>query len=94
MIEVEARQSFEHSGSRKRGDRFEVSEAQAKGLERAGLVRVLGDGPTKENPSTAAGAKLSASPAAPASPKKTAKPSEDGVKRKRGRPKKEVVASS
>lgn len=93
MIEVEALQSFEHSGPKKRGQRFEVSESHAKGLERALLVKVLGAGSTTANPSTAAGAKSSASPVVQASPQTTASPSDNGEMplRKRGRQRKVKV---
>lgn len=94
MVQVEALQSFEHSGTRRRGDRFNVSEAHAKGLERARLVRVLGEGPTPGNPSTAVGAKSSASPAAQASRQTTVKKSGSGAMKKAARKKKGSEASS
>lgn len=83
MKEVHALQSFDHDGPRKRGDRFAVSAKHAEQLERAGLVRLLDDGPTPKNPSTADGAKSSASPAAQASRQATAKPSKRGGRKKK-----------
>ncbi|WP_128422661.1 hypothetical protein [Delftia tsuruhatensis] len=72
MKEVEALMGFTHNGSYRRGDRFRVPEPQAEALKRKGLVRVLADEPSEENPTAAAGQKSSASPAAPASQKPTA----------------------
>lgn len=91
MIKVEALQSFEHSGARKPGDRFQVSDRHAADLSRRGMVRVL-DGKLADPP-PAGGEPSSASPAAPASPQTTAKPSGAGGK-KRGRKKKAPEASS
>jgi len=79
--EVEALSGFEHGARRIRGERFSVSAQHAADLERAGLVRVLGDGPTAENPSTADGATSSASPADQASPQTIATPSKRGGKK-------------
>lgn len=90
MIEVEALQSFEHSASRKRGERFEVSERVSTELARRGLVRIIA---AQTHPPQAAGTPSSASLAAQASQQTTAKPSAAGVK-KRGRPKKAPEASS
>lgn len=39
MVKVEAIYPFEHDGSRKRGDVFEVSERHAELLQKRGLVR-------------------------------------------------------
>jgi hypothetical protein len=72
MKEVRALQGFTHQGRKVLGDTFNVSDRHADALEKKGLVEVLGDGPTEENPSTAGGEKQSASPAAQASAKKTA----------------------
>lgn len=82
MPEVTALTAFEHNGTRRRGDSFPVSDAHAKALQEAGLVTING---VAEDPSKAAGAKSSASPAARASRQKTAKPSAAGEK-KRGQP--------
>ena len=84
MKQVEAISGFEHGKRRFRGDRFSVSEQHAEQMVRAGLVKVLGDGPTTENPSTAGGEKSSASPAAPASPQTIATPSKRGGRKARG----------
>lgn len=84
MKEVEALSGFEHGKRRIRGERFPVSDQHAEHLERAGLVKVLGDGPTPENPSTAGGETSSASPADPASPQTIATPSKRGGKRAKG----------
>ena len=75
MKRVIALQSFDHGGMRRRGDVFEVSPQTAEGLVRAGIVRLH----DKADPSKAAGAKSSASPAAQASPRKTAKKSAAGA---------------
>lgn len=40
MTEVTAKQSFDHNGSRRRGDKFTVSQAHATALEKAGLVSI------------------------------------------------------
>ena len=91
MIQVEALQSFEHSGPRKPGDRFPVSERHAAELGRKGMVRVLGG--KRADPPPAGGEPSSASPAAPASQQTTANPSAGGAK-KRARKKKAPEASS
>ena len=83
MPRVIALQSMEHSGPRRRGDTFEVSPHIAEQLARRGLARVLGDGGSSLDPSQAAGATLSASPAAPASPQTTATGSTGGARRGR-----------
>jgi hypothetical protein len=44
---------------------------------------VVGDGPTEQNPSTAAGERSSASPAAPVSPQRTANAPVRGGRRAR-----------
>ena len=71
---VEALQSFEHGGARRRYSRFSVSEPVARDLATRGLVRIIDD-----RPQQAAGTPLSASPAAPASPRTTAKKPGRGV---------------
>ena len=68
MPQVEALQSFEHGGARRRYSRFSVSEPVARELATRGLVRIIDDRPPQ-----AAGKKSSASPAAPALPQTTAK---------------------
>lgn len=78
MPMVKALQGFEHAGTRKRGERFMVSEQHAKQLERAGLVEVDGKRPKK-----AAGKKSSASRAAQASRQTTAKKSGGGGKKRK-----------
>ena len=87
MKEVQARQGFEHGERRRRGDRFMVSDQVAEELSRNGLVTVLGDEPTPENPIGGAGKLSSASPVAQVSPQTTASVSANGVRR-RGRPRK------
>lgn len=84
MKQVEALSGFEHGKRRYRGDRFQVSEQHATHLERAGLIKVLGDGPTPENPSIAGGEMSSASPADPASPQTIASPSRRGGRKAKG----------
>ena len=79
MPEVRALSAFEHNGSRRRNESFEVSDTHAKQLEKAGLVEIIG---AADDPGKAAGAKLSASPAAQASPQTTASPSKRGGRRK------------
>ena len=74
MPTVEALQSFEHGGARRRYSRFSVSEPTARDLATRGLVRIV-----DERPQQAAGSPLSASPAAPASPQTTAKKSGRGA---------------
>lgn len=80
MPEVIALQSFEHGGTRRRGDRFEVSDAHAAGLIRNGLVKLA----EAVDPSQAAGEKSSASQAAQASAQQTSKPSVHGGGKKKG----------
>ena len=84
MPEVIALSAFEHNGSRRRNERFEVSDTHARALERAGLVEIIG---AADDPGKAAGAPLSASPAAQASQQTTASESEPGVKRRWRKPK-------
>lgn len=91
MTEVLALGSFEHSGPRRRGDRFHVSERIAGQLAAKGLVELL---PDSENPPVAAGTPSSASPAAPASPLTTASVSGAGGKKKPKKVKKAPGASS
>lgn len=80
MVMVTARTSFEHGGSRRTGDEFEVSEHQAKQLVTRGLVHAT---VSDSDPSKAAGELSSASQAAQASPQTTAKPSGRGGRRKK-----------
>jgi hypothetical protein len=86
-MKVIAISSFDHYGSRRRGDEFEVSEQVALQLVRAGLVRCEG-APTESMqgndlvPKEATGQKSSASPVARVSQEQTAKPSGTG---RRGR---------
>lgn len=75
-IEVEALDSFDHGGMRRRHDRFTVSTIIATKLAEKGLVKVIGE--QNENPTDPAGIPSSASPAVPASPQTTAKPSGNG----------------
>ena len=89
MIEVRALASFEHSGSRRPGDRLHVHPRHAAQMAEKGLVEVLPD--QQAVPPQAAGAPSSASPAAQASPLTTASVSAGGGK-KPGRPKKAPVA--
>ena len=79
MPDVIALSAFEHNGSRRRNERFEVSDTHARALERAGLVEIIG---AADDPGKAAGAKLSASLAAQALPQTTASPSKRGGRRK------------
>lgn len=79
MAVVIAVSSFDHGGSRRRGDEFEVSDVQAAALMRAGLVIVR---ECEQDPGKAGGEKSSASPAAPALPQTTARKSFGGGKRK------------
>ena len=77
MPEVRALTSFEHNGARRRDDVFEVSDNHAKALHKAGLVEIIG---AESDPSKAAGAKSSASPAAQASQPQTAQKSRPGAR--------------
>lgn len=79
MPKVTALQSFDHGGSRRTGDMFDVSERHAKELAARGLVRIVGD--SAGDPTPAAGTPLSASPAAQASPQTTVKQSGAGGKK-------------
>lgn len=81
---VQALESFEHNGSRKRGQRFQVSAQVARKLRDAGLVAIAGEAGT-ENPKKAAGAPSSASPAARASREATSSESVPGAKPRRRR---------
>jgi hypothetical protein len=78
MVQVEALQQFEHYGTRKVGELFEVDPKHAEKLAGKGLVRALTD--ATGIPSQAAGKapKSSASPAAQASPKPTSSSSHAG----------------
>jgi len=40
-MKVQALQSFEHGGSRRRHDEFEVSDATGQALAQKGLVRII-----------------------------------------------------
>lgn len=84
MPVVQAITSFDHSGPRKRDERFHVSDQHARKLRDAGLVDIVGEG-AKANPKKAAGNPSSASPAARLSRKKTASESAHGEKRRRKR---------
>lgn len=65
-------QSFDHGGTRRRGEAFFVSRKVAEQLRRNGLV-VFGREADPSVPSPAAGKPSSASPAAPASRRQTAR---------------------
>lgn len=82
MPEVIALCSFEHGSSRRRGERFDVSDNHAAALLRAGLVEVVGDHP----PAKAAGEKSSASQAAQVLTPQTLKGSGRGGRRKTAEP--------
>ena len=82
---VEALQSFDHGGLRKKNKRFSVSDPAAKELVKARLVRII-----DQRPTVAVGKKLSASPAAQVSQQTTAKKSGAGATRRR----KPVASSS
>lgn len=83
MAQVEALTGFEHYGTRKRGERFPVSDNMARKLRDAGLVSIVeGVG---AHPEKAAGKSSSASPAARRSGKKTASESDAGEKPRRKR---------
>jgi hypothetical protein len=82
MALVEALDSFEHYGSRKRGQRFTVSIPVARKLRDAGLVRVVGEAESR-HPKQAAGIPSSASPAARALPQTMSSESESGAKPRR-----------
>lgn len=77
MVSVTALKNFTHHGRRRIDDIFVVSEQEARGLERAKLVRI-GSGFVNNNPQMAAGEKSSALPPAPASQQMTSKKSDDG----------------
>ncbi len=84
MANYKANHSFDDDrlGKVKRNQPLDLTEAQAKPYERAGLIRVVAGaslGDSSPNPIAAAGTAQSASPAAPVSPKATA------TKQKRGR---------
>jgi hypothetical protein len=94
MAIVQAVQSFEHNGPRKRGARFHASESAAVRLRDAGLVLIVGaekGAAPKGNPRSAAGNPLSASPAARASRKLMSSESVPGEKKPR--PKKRAASS-
>jgi hypothetical protein len=82
MIEVRALESFEHSGTRRPGDRFKVSPNQARRLSDKGLVELVRG---RGNPRKAAGTPSSASPAAQACIPTTSNESDAGAKKRRGR---------
>jgi len=94
MVVVQALQSFEHNGPRKREAIFHVSEPVAIRLSEAGLVKIVSHGaevaPAK-NPPSAAGNPSSASPAAQASQRKTSSEYVGGAKKRR---RKSLEASS
>lgn len=83
MTKVTALHNFEHDQRRKRGESFEVSQTQAEALKRAGLVRIEA---TEADPTAAAGAKSSVSPAAQVLPQTTAKPRRAGGKKPKAVP--------
>lgn len=68
MARVIALQGFDHGGPRLRGAEFDLSAGMATKLKAKGLVRIVGDGSDKLDPSVAAGEPSSASQVAPASP--------------------------
>lgn len=78
MVLVTATAGFEHAGSRKRGEAFEVSQQQAVALKRKGLVTY---DENQVDPDQAAGEMSSASQVAQASPQTTAKKSGRGGKK-------------
>lgn len=79
MTKVIALRSFEHSGSRRRDSRFDVSERVAQALLKKGLVDIVYDPAGKAPvPVSATGEKSSASPAARASRRRTARQSTPG----------------
>lgn len=84
MTEVVALNNFQHNGAKRVGAQFDCSPQAAAALAKKGLVEIIGDGPTLENPTQTAGASASVSPADPVSPEETA------PKSKRGRQKKET----
>jgi hypothetical protein len=86
MIEVRALASFEHSGKRLRGERFFVIPKQAAQLAAKGLIEKIAE--ETGNPKVPAGIASSVSPAGRVLPRTTLSASGDGVKRKRGRPRK------
>lgn len=83
MTQVRAKFGFDHDGPRRRGAIFPVSKQVAEEMERRGLVEIVGEGPTPENPSTADGEPSSASPAAPVSPQATVPTSKHGGRKRK-----------
>lgn len=77
---VEALDSFDHYGPRKRGSQFSVSLPTALDLQGRGLVAIVGA--RHAHPTPAAGGTSSASPVARASRKQTATRSKPGAKRR------------
>jgi hypothetical protein len=76
------------------GERAEIDDHEAKRLEKAGLLRIITEtAPVKKT--TAAGQEepQSSLPAAPPSVLTTSSVSEPGVKRRRGRPRRNVESS-
>lgn len=92
-VTVTALQGFDHGGKYKRHDSFTVSLRVAERLKARGLVRIE-DHPeaASADPSPAAGAPSSASPAAPVYAQTTSSVSATGAKPKRTR--KKAAASS
>jgi len=74
---VSALKNFDHGGTRKRGDLFDVSDLAARRLREKGLVR-FDDDPVPIVKIPAAGENAFALPAAQVSQKKTAKKSKIG----------------
>lgn len=83
MTRVIALQAFDHGGPRVRGAEFDVSEGMATKLKAKGLVRIVGDGSDKLDPSVAAGEPSSASQVAPASPQATVSSSGSGGRKRK-----------
>lgn len=88
MTQVVALARFDHGGNKAPGETFECSPQAAAALEKKRLVDIISDGPAIKNPSTSAGAKLSASPVDPALPEQTV------IKSKRGKRKGKATESS
>ena len=83
MARVIALQGFDHGGPRLRGAEFDLSDGMATKLKAKGLVRIVGDGSDKLDPSVAAGEPSSASQAGPAVPQTTLPEAKPGAKRGR-----------
>lgn len=83
MARVIALQGFDHGGPRLRGAEFDLSDGMATKLKAKGLVRIVGDGSDKLDPSVAAGEPSSASQVAPASPQAIVSSSGAGGRRRK-----------